>query len=173
MLTVIMESRDNEPELAQTLSALVAGAVEGIVRDVIVLDHGSGDGSLQIADAAGCRFLTEWSVDEIVRLARGDWLLLLQPGARPLFGWVDAVAEHVALNKGPARFAGSRNHRRPFMRRLVQRRPPLECGLLVSKRQACAIVRKGMTLDDLATGLATRKLVAEIVPAWAVRAMRD
>ena len=128
MLTVIMESRDNEPELAQTLSALVAGAVEGIVRDVIVLDHGSGDGSPQIADAAGCRFMTEWSVDEIVRSARGDWLLLLEPGARPLFGWVDAISEHVSLNKGPARFAGSRKHRRPFMLRLVQRRTRFGMG---------------------------------------------
>ncbi len=41
MLTIIMECRDDEAELAQTLSALVSGAVEGIVRDVIVLDHGS------------------------------------------------------------------------------------------------------------------------------------
>ena len=40
MLTIIMESRDSEAELAQTLSALVSGAVEGLVRDVIVLDHG-------------------------------------------------------------------------------------------------------------------------------------
>ena len=31
MLTIIMECRDNEAELAQTLSALVSGAVEGIV----------------------------------------------------------------------------------------------------------------------------------------------
>ncbi len=45
MLTVIMETKDNEAELAQTLSALVAGAVEGLVSDVIILDHGSTDGS--------------------------------------------------------------------------------------------------------------------------------
>lgn len=56
MLTVIMETKDNEAELAQTLSALVAGAVEGLVSDVIILDHGSTDGSPRVADAAGCRF---------------------------------------------------------------------------------------------------------------------
>ena len=56
MLTIIMETRDNEVELAQTLSVLVAGAVEGLVSDVIILDHGSRDGSVHVADAAGCRF---------------------------------------------------------------------------------------------------------------------
>ncbi|HUH48874.1 MAG TPA: glycosyltransferase, partial [Mycoplana sp.] len=49
MLTVLMECHNNEAELAQTLSALVAGAVEGLVRDVIVLDHGSSDGSSRVA----------------------------------------------------------------------------------------------------------------------------
>lgn len=173
MLTVIIECRDNEPELAQTLAALVAGAVEGIVRDVVVLDHGSRDGSHEIADAAGCRFLTEWDMNEIVRTARGDWLLLLEPGARPLNGWVDAVAEHVAISKGPARFAGSRSHRRPLLKRLISPRPALEQGLLVSKRQASTIARKGMRLDQMAAGVRARRLVAEIVPAWAIRAMRE
>ncbi|WP_411033203.1 glycosyl transferase [Shinella sp. BYT-45] len=172
MLTIIMECRDNEAELAQTLSALVAGAVEGVVRDVIVLDHGSRDGSSKVADAAGCRFLTNWDIKDVVRSARGDWLLLLEPGARPVTGWVDAVVDHVAVNTGPARFLGSRSHRRPFFKRLGRRVPPLEQGYLVSKRQASATVRTGMALADVARGVKVRRLVAEIVPAWAVKAMR-
>lgn len=56
MLTIIMETQDNEAELVQTLSVLVAGAVEGLVSDVIILDHGSRDGSSRVAEAAGCRF---------------------------------------------------------------------------------------------------------------------
>lgn len=172
MLTIIMECRDNEAELAQTLSALVAGAVEGLVRDVIVLDHGSRDGSAKVADAAGCRFLTSWDMKDVVRSARGDWLLLLEPGARPLSGWVDAIADHVSVNTNPARFLGSRSHRRPFLKRIARRVPPLEEGYLVSKRQASATVRTGMALADIANGVKVRRLVAEIVPAWAVRAMR-
>lgn len=172
MLTIIMECRDNEAELAQTLSALVAGAVEGVVRDVIVLDHGSGDGSSRVADAAGCRFLTSWDMKDVVRSARGDWLLLLEPGARPLAGWVDAVIDHVAINGNPARFLASRSHRRPFFQRLGRRKAPLEHGYLVSKRQASAAVRSGMTLADMAKGAGVRALVAEIVPAWAVKALR-
>ncbi|MCR6499225.1 glycosyl transferase [Shinella sp. CPCC 101442] len=172
MLTIIMECRDNEAELAQTLSALVAGAVEGVVRDVIVLDHGSRDGSPRVADAAGCRFLTSWDMTDVVRSARGDWLLLLEPGARPLAGWVDAVVDHVAINGNPARFLGSRSHRRPFLQRLGRRKAPLELGYLVSKRQASAVVRSGMALADMAKGAGVRALVAEIVPAWAVKALR-
>ena len=171
MLTIIMECRDNEAELAQTLSALVAGAVEGIVRDVIVLDHGSRDGSATVADAAGCRFLTDWDMADVVRSARGEWLLLLEPGARPLSGWVDAVVDHVAVDKRPACFAGSRSHRPPLLRRFG-RRPALERGYLVSKRQASATVASGMALAEMAKGGGARRLVAEIVPAWAVRAMR-
>lgn len=173
MLTVLIECHNDEVELAQTLSALVPGAVEGLVRDVIVLDHGSSDGTSKVADAAGCTFLTHWNLHEVVNSARGEWLLLLEPGARPHNGWVDAVAEYVALNKAPARFSGSRNHRRPFHQRILRRRAALEDGLLVSKAQASALVRPGMRLDQIATGVATRKLVAELVPAWVVRAMRQ
>ena len=172
MLTIIIECHDNEAELAQTLAGLVAGAVEGLVKDVVILDRGSRDGSAEVADAAGCSFLTDWELSEIVRAARGEWLLLLEPGARPLNGWVEAVAEYVSLNDAPARFAGSRNHRRPLYRRLLQRQAPLEQGLLVSKRQASALVRPGMELEQIARGVAARRLVAELVPAWAMRAMR-
>ncbi|MCF3643016.1 glycosyl transferase [Rhizobium sp. TRM95111] len=172
MLTIIMECRDNEAELAQTLSALVAGAVEGLVRDVVVLDHGSRDGSSKVADAAGCRFLTHWDIKDVVRSARGDWLLLLEPGARPLTGWVDVVADYVSVSRKPARFAGSRNHRRPLYKRLMGRRAPLEAGFLVTKRQATAIARSGMGLEQMAAGVGVSMLMAEIVPAWAVLSQR-
>lgn len=172
MLTIIMECRDNEVELAQTLSALVSGAVEGIVRDVIVLDHGSSDGSSTVADAAGCRFLTHWDMKDVVRSARGDWLLLLEPGARPTSGWVDAIVDHVAVNRNPAQFLASRSHRRPFFERLVRRRPALEQGYLVSKGQALGALRTGMTLADIARRAGRRRLAVELVPAWAVKAMR-
>ncbi len=114
MLTVVLECQDQEPELAQTLSVLVAGAVEGLVSDVVVLDHGSRDGTSRVADAAGCRFHSQWDIKDIIRSARGEWLLFVEPGARPQAGWIDEVAEYVALNKVPARFTASRGYRRPF-----------------------------------------------------------
>lgn len=166
MLTIIMETRDNEAELAQTLSVLVAGAVEGLVSDVIILDHGSTDGSPRVADAAGCRFCVDWDLSEIVRSARGEWLMLLEPGARPMGRWVDELVEYVTLNKNPARFSPSRLHRRPLLKRLSRRAQPLEAGFLMRKRDAIAVARSNMRLSDLANGRAARKLATELVPAW-------
>lgn len=169
MLTVMMECRDQEPELAQTLAVLVAGAVEGLVSDVIVLDHGSSDGSSRVADAAGCRFYTIWDLKDVVAAARGDWLLLIEAGARPLSGWVDEIGEYIALNRTSARFSPSRIHRRPFYKRLFQRTSVLETGLLLPKKQALAAVGPGMALAELAVGQKPKRLASELVPSWVVR----
>ncbi|MGV1801785.1 glycosyl transferase [Agrobacterium vitis] len=172
MLTVIIECRDQESELAQTLTTLVAGAVQGIICDVVVLDHGSSDGTSRLADAAGCRFHMIWDLREVVAAARGEWLLLVEPGARPSSGWIEEVAEYVALNSAPARFSPSRHHKRPFFRRFTRRGPPLEHGFLLRKSQAQSLVRTGMKLADLVAGLRGRALSSEMVPAWAVRQAR-
>ncbi|MBC2773033.1 glycosyl transferase [Rhizobium sp. AQ_MP] len=172
MLTVIMECHDQEPELAQTLSVLVAGAVEGLVSDVIILDHGSTDGSSFVADAAGCRFYQQWDMKDLLGKARGEWLLLIEPGARLGQGWVDEVAEYVALNKAPARFSESRLYRLPLYRRLTRSTPPLENGLLIPKRQAQGLAGEGRELLQLARGHKPRRLACEIIPSWVAREAR-
>lgn len=172
MLTVIIECKDQEPELAQTLAALVAGAIEGLVGDVVVLDHGSRDGTSRVADAAGCRFYSEWDIKDIVRSARGEWLLLVEPGARPQAGWIDTIGEYIALNKLPARFTASRGYRRPFFKRIGRALPPLELGLLVSKPQATTIVKTGMRLAEFTKGQKIRQLSCELIPSWVTRAAR-
>ncbi|MFB2549508.1 glycosyltransferase family protein [Ensifer soli] len=166
MLTVILETRDSEGEMAQTLSVLVAGAIEGLICDVIILDHGSRDGSARVADAAGCRFLTHWDMRDVVRSARGDWLLLLEPGARPGAGWIGEIAEFVITGASPARFSPSRQHRRPFFERMARRVDALEQGCLISKRQALTIARSGLSLKDMAASVRTARLSTELVPAW-------
>ncbi|MGF9562697.1 glycosyl transferase [Neorhizobium sp. JUb45] len=169
MLTVLMECRDQESELAQTLSVLVAGAVEGLVSDVVVLDHGSRDASARVADAAGCRFHTHWDIKDILRSVRGEWLLLIEPGARPQIGWIDELGEHVAMNRQPAKFSPSRNHRPSFFKRLSRRVPPLEYGFVLPKKQAIALAKSGMPLSQLAQNQKAFTLISEMVPAWAAR----
>lgn len=168
MLTVLLECRDNEPELAYTLAVLVSGAVDGLVSDVIVLDHGSRDGSARVADAAGCKFLDTWDLHEAIGAARGEWILLLEPGARPQSGWIEEVLEYASLAKQPARFSPSRRFRRPFYKRW-RRTGALELGFLVSKRQAALIARPGMNLTALAKASSVKKLRSELIPAWVVR----
>jgi hypothetical protein len=172
MLTVIIECADQEPELAQTLAVLVSGAVQGLVCDVVVLDHSSRDGTARIADAAGCRFYSQWDIREVVDAARGEWLLLVEPGARPQPGWIDEIAEYISLNKVPARFTASRGYRRPLLQRLRRFASPLELGLLLSKRQAIASAKTGMRLSELARGRKTRRLSSEMIPSWVFQAGR-
>ena len=84
MITAIIETRDDEVGLARALAALVPAATEGIVREVVVVDYGSSDGTLAVADAAGCtiRHATDaGAVRHVAEAARGDWLLFLKPGA--------------------------------------------------------------------------------------------
>ncbi len=172
MLTVIIECQDQEPELAQTLATLVAGAIEGLVCDVVVLDHGSRDGTSRVADAAGCRFYSQWDIKDILRSARGEWLLLVEPGARPQAGWIDEIAEYMSFQKVPARFTASRGYRRPFLQRIRRAQPPLELGFLVPKRQAIASAKTGMRLAEFTKGHKIRQLSSEMIPSWVVRAGR-
>ena len=171
MLTVLLECRDNEPELAHTLAVLVSGAVDGLVSDVIVLDHGSRDGSARVADAAGCRFIDKWDLQDVLKSARGEWIMLLEPGARPQSGWIEEILEHASLSRAPARFTASSRFRRPFFKRW-KRSGALELGYLMPKREGGALARPGADLTALAKAASPRRLRAELIPAWVMRENR-
>jgi len=58
MISVIIPTLDVERELAATLTALVPASIEGVVREVIIVDGGSSDATLKIAYDAGARKLS-------------------------------------------------------------------------------------------------------------------
>jgi glycosyltransferase involved in cell wall biosynthesis len=100
MLSVVIATQDSERALVPTLSALVAGAIAGMVREVIVADAGSRDDTPAIADAAGCRLLTSDEgrgarLKAAADVARGSWLLFLEPGAVPEPTWIDEIRHFV------------------------------------------------------------------------------
>ncbi|RUU01054.1 glycosyltransferase, partial [Mesorhizobium sp. M7A.T.Ca.TU.009.02.1.1] len=103
MLSVLIETRNDEEGLARTLASLVGGAVEGVVREVIVCDTGSTDQTHRVAEHAGCQYVTD-GVAAGIRQAKGDWLLLVEPGARLMEGWIDEVVAHTARQTMAARF---------------------------------------------------------------------
>ena len=92
MITVVIETHDDEVGLAHALAALVPAATEGIVREVVIIDRGSRDGTLVVADAAGCTIIDARKVvgdsrHQAAEQARGDWLLFLSPLSTLAPGW--------------------------------------------------------------------------------------
>ena len=97
MFTVIIATHDSERPLVATLAALVPGATAGLVREVIVADGGSRDETEQVADIAGCRFVSsDQPLGERLKAAaasaRGEWLMFLNAGVVPEPGWIDDCA---------------------------------------------------------------------------------
>ncbi|MEO8668263.1 MAG: glycosyltransferase [Bauldia sp.] len=109
MISVIIATRDDETRLAMCLAALVSAATEGLVREVIVVDRGSRDGTGIVADAAGCRFFE--STDDAggrrmaAEMAKSDWLLFLSPAAMLEQGWQAAAKAFLdeAIESGEGR----------------------------------------------------------------------
>lgn len=159
MLTVLIPTRNSEEALARTLASLVSGAVEGVVREVIVCDGGSSDGTARVADHSGCLFLPDAGLTEGRERARSEWLLVLQPGARLAAGWTEAVRDHVQAGDRPARFTASSLQVRDWLDRLTGRNP-LRTGLLLK--------RNSLKIDGsnrLLRAVRPMRLPAQIVPA--------
>ena len=161
MLSVLIETRNDEEGLARTLGSLIGGAVEGVVRDVIVCDTGSTDQTHRVAEHAGCQYVTG-GIAVGIRQAKGDWLLLLEPGARLVEGWIDAVVAHTARQTMAARFSRARGSRTPFLARIFSGNRALADGLVIRKHQAAAAAKSGGSAEAIARGLATKRLDAEI-----------
>lgn len=165
MLSVLIETRNNEETLARTLSSLIGAAVEGVVRDVVVCDLGSTDQTRYVAEHAGCHLITAGGIAAGIAAAKADWLLILEPGARPLDGWTDEVAAYINKSVMPARLTRARTDRLPFLARVLSANSPLATGLLISKRRAASLAKNATSAEALARGLAVKTLSAEISPA--------
>jgi glycosyltransferase involved in cell wall biosynthesis len=85
MISVIIATLNSERPLVATLAPLVAGAIDGLITEVIIADGNSRDDTATVADAAGCKFLP--AAEPLGRrlkngaaTARAPWLLFLRPG---------------------------------------------------------------------------------------------
>lgn len=172
MLTVIIATFNDEEALARTLASLVPAAVEGLVREVVVVDAGSTDQTHRVADHAGCRMMSADEMAKAILTARGDWIMFLEPGAKPAGDWIEPVAAHISHARTPARFTQARESRQPFLRSVLRRQSPLRDGLIISKGQAAALLRRSKTPLFVRKRLAARRLHARLHPAPAGRKMR-
>lgn len=100
MISVVIPTLNAERTLPATLSALVLPAVDGIVREVIIVDGGSTDQTRKVADVSGAELL----VSEPGRgrqlamgasAARFPWLLFLHADTVLEDGWQREAASFI------------------------------------------------------------------------------
>jgi rSAM/selenodomain-associated transferase 2 len=194
MISVIIPTLNAEASLAATFGALVPATVEGLVREVIVVDGGSTDRTAAIADEAGAHFLVRdggrgYQLLSGAHRARFPWLLflhadtMLQPGwereAAAFMGAVDAGKRPLAA--AAFRFAlddvgmGPRVlERLVWLRCALFRLPYGDQGLLMSKLLYSEIggysAMPLMEDVDIARKLKRRRIV--MLPARAVTSAR-
>ena len=164
MISVLINGGEDGRALARTLHVLVTGAVNGIVRDVTILDSGSNGEIAAIAEHAGCRLIEASRLRDGLMQARCDWLLLLEAGSVLEPGWTEAVSAHMLGSTIPVGFMRSPRAPRGLLSRLVNPDRPLALGVLIARKQALALLKDGRGIGDLARRAAPRRLNATILP---------
>jgi rSAM/selenodomain-associated transferase 2 len=154
MLSVIIPTLNAEATLGPVLAALVPAVVDGLVQEAIIVDGGSSDATLAVAEAAGTRIVQAKrgrgsQLDAGAALARGDWFLFLHADTVLQPGWEDeaqSFTERVDAGRRPPAAAAFRFALDDdgLMPRLLEGLVRLRClalalpygdqGLLISRR---------------------------------------
>lgn len=116
MITVVIPTLNAESGLAASLTSLVPATVEGLVREVVIVDGGSSDRTLAIADQAGAAIVKAEKgrgrqLATGARHARMPWLLFLHADTVLEPGWereVSAFIERVEVGQRPPAAAAFR-----------------------------------------------------------------
>jgi glycosyltransferase involved in cell wall biosynthesis len=152
MISVVIPTANSERHLARCFDSLIPAAVGGMVREVIVSDAGSSDGTLAIADAAGAHVIRTRKgrgaqFMDGAAIAKSDWLLFLHPETALEPGWdaeVESFISQAELERPRAavfRFAledfggeARRAEAKASLRTMLFALPYGDQGLLIPKR---------------------------------------
>ncbi len=148
MLGVIIPTLDSERVLVATLAALVSGATEGLISEVVLADGGSHDDTAAIAEVTGCNILRlegplGTRLKAAATAARAPWFLFLRPGTVLDPPWIGEARRFIELVRGSERaavFRRSASAPSPWREALAQAMlalgaaPHPDQGLLISRR---------------------------------------
>jgi glycosyltransferase involved in cell wall biosynthesis len=182
MISVIIPALNAERTLAFTLSGLLEAHIDGVAREVIVVDRGSQDVTARIAEEAGATLSsapganTAQAILNAAAEAKFSWLLILEPGTAPEPGFARAAAQYIqAREQGRAeagffKFASYQGGPKGFVRNqvyalrsLAGMAPQLQQGLLVERRLLVQAKASGATdLSALLRDLSFTELKARI-----------
>lgn len=101
MINALIPTHNSEHRLVLTLSALVPASAEGILKEVIIADEGSSDGTEVVADASGADFVSTTAksgsalAQGLKQCTRSNWILVIQPGAILQAGWQAEAAAFI------------------------------------------------------------------------------
>lgn len=109
MITAVLAASTDTIALAESLSALVPAAVDGLVRQAVVVALKPDEAMNALIESAGVDFVeaggdvaAKWRHG--AERARAPWLLLLEAGMRPAGNWADEVARFIErADRGQAR----------------------------------------------------------------------
>ena len=116
MITVVIPTLNAEQGLAAALTALVPATVDGLIREVVIVDGGSTDRTLEIADQAGAAVLQSApgrgrQLAAGAEAARMPWLMFLHADTVLEPGWereASAFIERVEAGQRPEAAAAFR-----------------------------------------------------------------
>jgi rSAM/selenodomain-associated transferase 2 len=113
MISVIIPTLNSALHLARTLAPLIAGVAQGVVREAIIVDGGSNDDTIEIAEAAGCDIVKSGPgrARQLIvgaNVARGEWLLFLHADTSLAPGWVEEAQRFMSRPGAQSRAAAFR-----------------------------------------------------------------
>lgn len=101
-ISVIIPTLNAADRIGPCLGALAEALVEGLLREVILVDGGSSDDIEGVAEAVGARLIRTprgrgRQLATGAEAAKGDWLLFLHADTVLSRGWPEAARRHMQL----------------------------------------------------------------------------
>lgn len=106
-LSVVIPTLNAAADLGPTAEALLSGATDGLIRELVISDGGSSDDTRRVARELGALWVEgpagrAGQIARGVTAASGDWLLILHADTWLSDGWTDAARRHMNGHRGAA-----------------------------------------------------------------------